>query len=127
MKRLTLATLLTVSITALILTYVVVGSSQIQPQPQSQRRMAIEAVVSPKIPLNLGSTTATMVDKQTVLQYEVTNRAGGQMAVIDALAVIVDKTGRIKGGEGWTVSSSLLPNSAESFVHIMKTQLEVED
>jgi len=121
-------------LTLFVLTFAVVavsgrvGDSQIRKGgSQSQRRVRVGVAISPRTPISLGTTTATITDDQTVLQYAVNNRSGGQLGAFELLAYTLGKDGRVKGGEGWTVREDLAGSQAESFLRVMKTKIVPED
>jgi hypothetical protein len=105
-----------------------IGDSQTRKDGSpSQRRARVGVVVSPRAPISVGTTTATITDDQIVLQYAINNRSGGQVREFELLAFTLDRDGQVKGGEGWTVRDNLVDSQAESFVRIMKTNLTPED
>jgi hypothetical protein len=107
-----------------------IGNSQTQTRSagsQTQRRVRVAGVTSPSMPVSIGTTTATVTDDQTVLQYAVNNRTGGQLAALELLAFILNKDGRIKGGEGWTVREDVAQESPKSFTRTMRTKLTSGD
>lgn len=105
-----------------------IGNSQTQTRnagSQSQQRVRVAGVNSPSMPVSISTTTVT--DDQTVLQYAVNNRTGGQLAAFELLAFILNKDGRIKGGEGWTVRDDLAQDSPKSFTRTIRTKLTSGD
>lgn len=92
-----------------------------------QERVRVEALASTRIPIDFGLAAATNVDNQTVLTYSATNRTTGQMSSIQVMALIVDSSGYIKGGEGWIDSVDLPARTTQSFSVVLKNRAASED
>ena len=129
MKRILTSTLLLILTMALIPVDATLKSSQTNAaNSQSQRRINVRTIVSPRSPVGIGSAAATMTDNQIVLQYALDNGGGGrQPASAELLAFILDESGRVKGGEGWTATGAATQSRPETLLRIMKTGLEAED
>ena len=128
MKRILTSTLLLSLTIALIPTGAIVGTSQTNAVgSQSQRRVSIKAIVSPRSPVGIGSAAATISDNQTVLQYALDHRDSRQSTSVELLAYTLDESGRVKGGEGWTVANPTTQGHTESLLRILKTKLEDKD
>lgn len=128
MKRILTSTLLLILTIALIPTDAITGTSQTNAAgSQSQRRVGVRAIVSPRAPVGIRNASATITDNQIVLQYALDNRTGRQPASVELLAFILDESGRVKGGEGWTVGNAATESRPESFLRILKTRPEDQD
>lgn len=129
MKRILTSTLFLSLTIALIPADTILGTSQIRAAgSQSQRRISIRTIVSPRAPVSVRDATAAAVDDdQIVLQYAVNNQSGGQLTEFEMIAYVLGKDGRVKGGEGWTVRDKVAQNYSRSFSRTMKTKLARED
>lgn len=122
MKRILTSTLLFILTMVLIPADAMVGNSQIKAaSSQSQRRVSVRTIVSPRAPVDIVNPTATITNNQIVLQYALNKRAGGQAASVELLAFTFDEDGRVKGGEGWTVGNSTTQSHPENLLRILKT------
>ncbi|HEX8459480.1 MAG TPA: hypothetical protein VF656_19465 [Pyrinomonadaceae bacterium] len=128
MKRILTSTLLLTLTIALISADATVGTSHTNAAGcQSQRRVKIKAVVSPRAPVGIDSAAATISDNQLVLQYALDNRADRQPSPVELLAFTLDESGRVKGGEGWMTGNTTTENQTESLLRILKTKPEDEN
>lgn len=91
---------------------------------QPQQRIKVNVADSPRIPAAIENADATSVQDQTVLRYKLANRAGRQLTTIEVVAFVVDKSGSVKGGEGWTLRESSPSDHTEGFVRILKSRVE---
>jgi hypothetical protein len=128
MKRIFTSTLLLILTIALIPVEAITGIPQTNAAAsQSQRRVSVRTIVSPRAPVGIGRAAATTTDNQTVLQYALDNRAGKQPASVELLAFTLGENGWVKGGEGWTAPDAASESRPESFLRILKSKPEAED
>ncbi|HEV2880864.1 MAG TPA: hypothetical protein VGX24_06105 [Pyrinomonadaceae bacterium] len=128
MKRILTLTLFLILTMALIPVNSIIGNSQTGAAgSQSQRRVSVRAIVSPRAPVGIDNATATITDNQAVLQYALDNRTGRQSVSVELLAFTLDEGGRVKGGEGWTVANDTTESHPENFLRILKTKPEDVD
>lgn len=91
------------------------------------RRIAVKTISS-RIPVTVGSPTASPTDdNQTAMKVTVTNNTGGRLLSLGLVALIVDKSGAIRGGEGWKADADLAPNASQDFLHVLKPPVGPED
>jgi hypothetical protein len=80
-----------------------------------------------RAPVSIRNAAATITDNQIVVQYALDNRSGRQPVSVELLAFSIDQSGKVKGGEGWTVSNGTTESQPESLLRILKTKPDDED
>jgi len=79
------------------------------------KKQKVQTLVSNKIPVNVGSANVTRADNRNVLTYSVSNLSNEQLTNIQVTFFIVDSSGRITGGQGWSRDVNLYAGSSEEF------------
>jgi hypothetical protein len=125
MKRLTFFLYLATCMAISLASFSRLGTTQARTtNPQAQLRINVEARPSSRIPAKVESAFGVIDNAQTVLRYKVANHGGKRLTALGMIALIVDRNGEVKGGEGWRVNQILAVNSTEEFLRVMSTKLE---
>ncbi|HEX8746567.1 MAG TPA: hypothetical protein VF717_05150 [Pyrinomonadaceae bacterium] len=103
------------------------GINLVKAGSSTAKKQKVQTLVSNKIPVNVGSATVTNIDNRNVLTYSVNNLSNEQLTNIQVTFFIVDSSGRIKGGQGWSRDINLYAGSSEEFALPLQHNVDSAD
>lgn len=101
--------------------------NKVQAANSTAKKLKVETLVSTKIPVHFGLASVTNIDNRNVLTYSVNNLSNEQLTNIQVAFFIVDSSGRIKGGEGWSRDINLYAGSTEEFAFTLQNSVASTD
>jgi len=106
---------------ALVVGSGVANAARVAKSDKTQKRVAVRALASARVPAVIASAAATRADNGAVLTYTVSNRGGERLTSLQVVAFVINADGAITGGEGWTLNNvELEKNSTQTFSAILE-------